>query len=599
MPLTTVRRHASLEIRLAALTLAAWAVPAAAGQPIIIDGYPDDWGSSPIVVDPLGDAGTSGVDFERVFVTDDADWLFIRFETHQVIDLEDGSLIELYLDTDANPSTGAQVGGVGAEMRWLFGQRTGTFYGNPPSHAIDWQDIRLRFGPGTRAGEYEVAIGRDVLPDGVAPLFTGDEIHVLIRDGAFGDRVPEEGDVASYTFTHDGPAAPGPIALERNDPSHLRIVTQNVLQDSPWGGGQSARYDRVYSAIAPDVICFQEIYGHTAGDARTLVESWLPSGSGEFWFAAQQNDRVTVSRYSVVNRWEVGGNLAILLPTAADIGLDVLLINCHLPCCENDAGRQAQVDEIMAFIGDATTPGGNVDIPEGSGIVITGDMNFVGDPQQLVTLVTGDIINEGSVGPDVIPDWDGTDLRDLVSLQTEVRMPYTWYKASSTFSPSRLDYMIYSDSVLGIGNHYVLFTSNMSPEQLTTYGLFAGDSEIASDHLPVVYDLYDGSTVGVGGTMPPGPHAGITLSPNPATAGRAVTIGLDVSLVPGASVEVFDVTGRRVRRLGATPGGGTLVWDGRDDGGRVVASGIYYVRVRGTTASGDPIDVRAPLGVVG
>jgi hypothetical protein len=588
------------------LVLAIVATDARGGQPILVDGYTDDWGSAPIYVDPLGDDGATGVDFERLYVTDDDDWLFVRFGTDAEIDLEDGSLIELYLDTDANASTGAQVGGIGAELRWLFGTRTGTFYGNPPSSSVDWRDIRFRLGPSTRASEWEIAIGRDVLPDGVAPLFTGGEIHVLLRDGAFGDRIPESGEIASFTFSTDGPSAPGPIALERDDPSHLRIVTHNVLQDSPWGAGQSARYDRLYSAMDPDVICFQEIYAHTAGEARTLVESWLPSGAGEFWFAAQENDRVTVSRYSVVNRWEVGSNLAILLPTASDIGLDVLLINCHLPCCENDAGRQAQVDEIMAFIGDAITPGGDVDIPQGTGIVITGDMNFVGDPQQLITLVTGDIINEGSLGPDVVPDWDGTDLQDRVSIQTEVRMPYTFYKESSTFSPSRLDYMIYSDSVLGIGNHYVLFTSNMSSGQLATYGLFAGDSEIASDHLPIVFDLYDGSTVSVAAPgSPVGMRPRLALSPNPVASGGVVTVSLDTPLAGDVAVDVFDVGGRRVRALESGEARGDLVstlrleWDGRDGSGRPVATGVYYIRVRGTDASGEPVDARARLSVIG
>ena len=268
---------------LAAALCLVFAPTAMAGQPITVDGYVDEWGSVPIHMDPPGDGGASGVDFERVFATDDDDWLFIRFETTAVIDIESGSGIVLYIDTDANAGTGVQVGGVGAEMRWLFGSRSGTFYGNPPSSTFEWEDINLRFAPGTDSAEWEVAIARDALPDGVAPLFTGDDINILIRDEtASGDQVPDVGEVAAFTFTHDGPSAPGPIALERNDDAHLRIVSHNVLQDSPWGGGQSTRYDRIYSAIAPDVICFQEIYGHTAGDARALVEAWLPSGPGEF-----------------------------------------------------------------------------------------------------------------------------------------------------------------------------------------------------------------------------------------------------------------------------------------------------------------------------
>jgi hypothetical protein len=48
------------------------------------------------------------------------------------------------------------------------------------------------------------------------------------------------------------------------------------------------------------------------------------------------------------------------------------------------------------------------------------------------------------------------------------------------------------------------------------------------------------------------------------------------------SIVIFDVTGRRVRTLvdGVQPAGRqSAVWDGRDDGGRTVASGVYFYRM--------------------
>jgi hypothetical protein len=55
--------------------------------------------------------------------------------------------------------------------------------------------------------------------------------------------------------------------------------------------------------------------------------------------------------------------------------------------------------------------------------------------------------------------------------------------------------------------------------------------------------------------------------------------------VPAAGpvrLEVFDVRGRRVRRLAdadMTPGHHEVVWDGRDDHGRVQGAGLYFVRL--------------------
>jgi uncharacterized repeat protein (TIGR01451 family) len=49
-----------------------------------------------------------------------------------------------------------------------------------------------------------------------------------------------------------------------------------------------------------------------------------------------------------------------------------------------------------------------------------------------------------------------------------------------------------------------------------------------------------------------------------------------------ASLDVFDVTGRRVRTLvkgGTTPGWQSVVWDGRDDAGHPVASGLFFSRL--------------------
>ena len=85
----------------------------------------------------------------------------------------------------------------------------------------------------------------------------------------------------------------------------------------------------------------------------------------------------------------------------------------------------------MAFVRDARTPGGQIDLDTGTPVVITGDLNLVGFARQLETLLTGDIADEGAHGPDFTPDWDGTDLLDVIARQTEKRMSYTWRRDTS------------------------------------------------------------------------------------------------------------------------------------------------------------------------
>jgi hypothetical protein len=96
------------------------------------------------------------------------------------------------------------------------------------------------------------------------------------------------------------------------------------------------------------------------------------------------------------------------------------------------------------------------------------------------------------------------------------------------------------------------------------------------------------------GAIPAAPM--VTVYPNPFS--DSVEIRLDAFSVPGtegsaftafrpgdavAEVTIYDISGRPVRRLGAgtgEDGGATLVWDGRNDAGSRVASGIYFCRAR-------------------
>jgi endonuclease/exonuclease/phosphatase family metal-dependent hydrolase len=567
-------------MRVLAIVAGQVAAAQGAGLPILTDGYFDDWTIGPILTDPSGDGGPSGIDFAGVWAAEDPDFLYIRFQTTAEILLQEGNDVALYLDTDSNTDTGVLVGGIGAEVRWRFGGQTGTFYGNPPPDPITWEDIRLRAGLSVSATEFEISIGRDVRPDGVTPLFSGDDIRIFIRDETSGgDSVPDDGEFMAYSFTNDGPPA-GVNSMDPESPDDLRLMTYNVHFDSPWDSGQDARFDRILSAIVPEVVCFQEIYDHSPAETRQKMESWLPSGAGESWQAFGNADLVMVSRYEFLGSWAVGSNHAGFLDTDAKLGRDLLVINTHLPCCDDDAGRRLEIDQVLSFIRDAMSSGGAVTLPEGTGIVVTGDMNLVGDGQQLVSILTGDVSDEGTYGPDFAPDWDGTETTDLPSSQTEIRETYTWRNDSSSFLPGRLDMVIFTDSALRIGNHFTLYTPNMSPEELAAAGLLEDDIPQASDHLPHVADLGDPSSVGI--AQAPGPRAWpLSIVPNPARA--AVALALPIGDYSRVRVDVFDAAGRVVRRLEFAGGSPVrldrVLWDGRARGGAEPASGTYFLRV--------------------
>jgi hypothetical protein len=97
--------------------------------------------------------------------------------------------------------------------------------------------------------------------------------------------------------------------------------------------------------------------------------------------------------------------------------------------------------------------------------------------------------------------------------------------------------------------------------------------------------LYLGQT---GDGAPPSLPTGVLAYPVPYSAGE-LTIAFATVTVGGAPVEsevaIYDVAGRRVKTVARgrfADAVGVVKWDGRDNNGAPVASGIYFVRV--TTA---------------
>lgn len=84
-----------------------------------------------------------------------------------------------------------------------------------------------------------------------------------------------------------------------------------------------------------------------------------------------------------------------------------------------------------------------------------------------------------------------------------------------------------------------------------------------------------GTGVGSSGASPE-----LSISPNPSRGDAALRFRLTRSAEVG--VAVYDLTGRRVRQLyrgSLTQGDHALRWDGRDDNGVSLSSGVYVLRL--------------------
>jgi FlgD Ig-like domain len=82
------------------------------------------------------------------------------------------------------------------------------------------------------------------------------------------------------------------------------------------------------------------------------------------------------------------------------------------------------------------------------------------------------------------------------------------------------------------------------------------------------------------------PALRLAVAPNPFAANAAIRF--ELPRAGAVTVDVFDLSGRRIRRLLAgsrAAGAHSAIWNGHDDDGRIVGNGVYFLRVE--TAEGD------------
>ena len=581
------RRPLAAALLAAAASVAALAPAARADlSPILLDGFFDDWADvTPLYTDAAGDGGT--VDFRNVAVANDQDYLYIRFEVTGNVQPDEQQNMELYLDTDMNAATGTAFGGIGAELYWKFGLKTGTFKPTATSYTVAHDNIGLMMGPTFSNNQFEVALKRNIIPGGTSVLMANPTVRFILRDATSGDLAPNSGSI-SYAFVA-GSDVPPTIPMAKESAAHIRVASWNILSDGIFDAAKQPAQNRILDAINPDVLLFCEVFNHTAAQTQAQIETFLPSSAGQAWYTAKVDaGNVVCSRFPITQTWLIGSSTsyresAFLLDLGASQTKDLLFIAAHLRCCTDDASRQIEVDRIISFIRDARTAGGVITLPADTPIVIAGDMNLVGWRQQFDTLVNGDIVDNATYGADSPPDWDGTSLAWPPSRHLDARAGYTWRSDTSSYYPGMLDWIFYTDSALTLHNHYIVETRTMLPSTLTANGLLATDIPDASDHAPRVADFTVGTYVSA---VPPGagavvgPARLLANAPNPFNPSTKLRFVLDRA--GEVALNVYDVSGRLVRAFPAAAyeaGEHSVTWDGRDASGRSVASGVYQVRL--------------------
>jgi hypothetical protein len=112
--------------------------------PILLDGRTNEWTQNAATyTDTENDA--SLYDFRYVSAANDENFLYLKLRINPIVKLLENNQLAMYIDGDNNSSTGYQINGIGAELRFSFGARNGyNYYTNA---SVTHSDLKFRSLP--------------------------------------------------------------------------------------------------------------------------------------------------------------------------------------------------------------------------------------------------------------------------------------------------------------------------------------------------------------------------------------------------------------------------------------------------------------------
>ena len=456
-------------------------------QNIKVDGLIEDWEA--IDGQYADTSGDGPLDFLQFNVIDDENFLYIMLELASPIKLTGSNQIAINIDTDNNASTGFSINGIGADLRFYPGQGKGILYVNGSIYDVDFNDLLYSSMPTLSSTTHEILFRKDAKPAAGQLLFGTDNISIVLEDIALGGDLAPNNAAFGYQMTH-APINYELVDFDKLNDSHLRLMTYNALFNGIVDPSRQQYFKEVISRANPDIITLNECWSVSDNQARSFIENAIPDVD---WYISNfDNGNITISRYPIVNNWNVYPDRRVnasLINLPGNYTKDVLIVNAHLKCCDADTKRQLEADAFAAFVKDAKNAGGSITLPFNTPIILSGDLNMVGGLMPLNTIFNGDIVNINEYGIGGLPDWNDSPLSESIARHTDINLCYTWREAFSEYQPSRLDFMIYTDSAMDIEKSFIVNTEAMSQERLFENNLSELATFIASDHLPVVTDF--------------------------------------------------------------------------------------------------------------
>lgn len=421
-----------------------------------IDGRFEDWKDVRVYAyDPNGDA-KGAFDITKVYAASQGSVLYLRFNTTNLLNLQNGP--------EAEGTLKIIVGLPNSQELVLDMRGRQAFLNDSSKERIPWDRLEYIVGPTYAHNEFEIQLHLSGFN-----IECGDAISIQF-DGSDQLSTP-------LTFTFSQPSeAPKRRSHHRYPGTNVRIVSFNTYFEGLSDPNREDAMARLLSSVDGDVYCFQEEW-KTEGHGE-ILKCLMPLENAGQWHVHKVHGNVIASKCplkALPSRNDTYAAAYINLPED-----HLFVINVHLSAMgyigsEEDRLRIRQANDIVAAIDEIHRgPFDEEGMPfTKPAIVIVGDFNLVGSRAPL----------------DLIIDKKVYGLKDWLIPNLTGESVFTWRGLSDTsFSPGKLDYVIYSAKALIPKNGFILNSELLNQDERKQLRVELGDSRV-SDHLLVTIDF--------------------------------------------------------------------------------------------------------------
>lgn len=423
---------------------------------IRIDGAFQDWKDVGVCAhDPRGDA-KGAFDITKVYAASQGSILYLRFDTTNLLNLQSGP--------EAEGTLLVVIDLPNAQQLILDTRGRQAFLNDSLKERIPWDRLKYIVGPTCARNEFEIQIDL-----GGFNINRGDAISIQFNGS---DQLS-----APVTFTFSQPSETPKRRSHRRDPgTNVRIVSFNTYFEGLSDPNREEAMGRLLNCVNGDVYCFQEEW-KTEGHGE-ILKRLMPLENEKEWHIHKVHGNVIASKYPLKALPSKNDMYAAAYIELAENNL--FIINVHLKAMgyidsEEDRLRIRQANDIIAMIDGIHKGQYGKDEAPGTkpAIVIVGDFNLVGSRTPL----------------DLILDKKVFDLKDWLIPNLIGESVITWRGGShASFSPGKLDYIIYSAKTLIRRNGFILNSELLNRTERKQLSLDAADSKL-SDHLLITVDF--------------------------------------------------------------------------------------------------------------